>query len=810
MKDRELVEDQKLGTMKWQVCWAQPGDEVGQRLMMIWQAAAGEITAEELAKQLGVMVRTARGYIKSYQESGNSLRVIDRRHFNGGQQVAYRLAEHRGDVAQECVLRLLKNKPLNGRQLEQGLGEVLDDRTLDRYLERSGFREAERAGVREKVGEYLAAERKTAYLAGIAGEPLVEGKERLQAKEWGEAEPGEVGVSLGLVQLERNGSYASLEKLVEAEAAGGVGWRKAHKLLVYQMANQGERLSGAKTFLWGKVKGILGGEKGSSASGLLETVKSLAKIGQEQVAVERAAGQVEEIERVRDYQEESIAQKAKRGLISGKFVWLDDYVNGVYRSEALGKTKHGTKNRVMKAFRRHVVQDVESGYAVSCPVGRSDVKSVEVLAEVVGIIKGGLQRVPGLAKLKGVIADRWWSNQACLSWAQENETGLLVWNKEVKTVNEAMEKVAEQEWLTHPVEKENDEGGNEPDLYRMEKNLEIYGLDEPVRAVMDWERGPADGEKRARLAVGIKPEEMDSQQVVEGLRFRQRVEILIKKMLDRVHLSNFGGGAAQVDEPEPITLNAEVIKKWEKNRKHVQTLQKNRQQRLDAVEKELLRLQNDKRAKPDNSFHLGQQELKKLSTDLQSQIAQNQSRLQALDTYLAWGRGEGSAPEQPTVASLDLTREAILTQIKLDIFTAQESLLDEFIEVGYKPVLRAEAEKQASERQQYDKRSTAKGKIDQPLPTKVETLYQTKVTNLERDTILTRLLQQPGEFLLNHQQRIVLSVFQRFENKRMQAAFERYCVFLNQQQIRVPMDDGKPWLLLFTYHKDKKPPSSRV
>jgi len=242
----------------------------------------------------------------------------------------------------------------------------------------------------------------------------------------------------------------------------------------------------------------------------------------------------------------------------------------------------------------------------------------------------------------------------------------------------------------------------------------------------------------------------------------------------------------------------------------VQTPQKNRQQRLSAVDKELLRLQNDERAKANNSFHLGKQDLQKLSQDLQTQLERGQSRLQELDAYLAWGRGEGPAPKQPAVASLDLTREAILTQMKLDIFTAQETLLDEFIEVGYKPVVRVEAEKQAAEREQQGKRSTAKDKKGQLLPTDVETLYKIKVANIERETILTRLLQQPGEFLTNRRRRIVLSVFQRFQNKRMQAAFERYCVFLNQQRIRVPMDDGPPWLLLFTYHKDKIPPSSRA
>ena len=36
----------------------------------------------------------------------------------------------------------------------------------------------------------------------------------------------------------------------------------------------------------------------------------------------------------------------------------------------------------------------------------------------------------------------------------------------------------------------------------------------------------------------------------------------------------------------------------------------------------------------------------------------------------------------------------------------------------------------------------------------------------------------------------------------MQAAYECYCVTLrvNQRDIRVPMDDGEPWRLLFTYH----------
>ena len=38
----------------------------------------------------------------------------------------------------------------------------------------------------------------------------------------------------------------------------------------------------------------------------------------------------------------------------------------------------------------------------------------------------------------------------------------------------------------------------------------------------------------------------------------------------------------------------------------------------------------------------------------------------------------------------------------------------------------------------------------------------------------------------------------------MQAAYERYCPILNRRQVRVPIDEGEEWLLLFTYEKDDK------
>lgn len=74
------------------------------------------------------------------------------------------------------------------------------------------------------------------------------------------------------------------------------------------------------------------------------------------------------------------------------------------------------------------------------------------------------------------------------------------------------------------------------------------------------------------------------------------------------------------------------------------------------------------------------------------------------------------------------------------------------------------------------------------------------MANLERETILTQLLNRRGEFVRHKTKLILLMVFDRFESRRMQATYERYCVTLNQRDIRVPLDDGEPWRLLFTYH----------
>jgi len=201
-------------------------------------------------------------------------------------------------------------------------------------------------------------------------------------------------------------------------------------------------------------------------------------------------------------------------------------------------------------------------------------------------------------------------------------------------------------------------------------------------------------------------------------------------------------------------------------------------------------------------LRLGVRDLKKLAQELKRRIRRSTARLEELEALLSWADGKGPRPKEKPVADLDLTREAILTQLKLEVFTAQETLVDDFIEHALKPVLWEEAEQQAAARRREDKRSTAKGREGEPLSTDVEELYRIKLDNLERETILRHLLNQQGEFVRHKTKRIILVVADRFADHRMQAAYERYCIILNQRDIRVPMDDGEPWRLLFTYHLD--------
>jgi hypothetical protein len=401
--------------------------------------------------------------------------------------------------------------------------------------------------------------------------------------------------------------------------------------------------------------------------------------------------------------------------------------------------------------------------------------------------------------LKLVIADRWWSVKTVIRRALETGAKLLTWGKDNKTIREALAGVSEAELKRRPVTVEvQDEATGQVVKqevgYRLDTELSIYDLEQPIRGVVEWDGTPG-SQKRVRLVVGVA-----QQAVVEGLRFRQRVEIVLKQLQRRVNWSAFGGGEAQQRPVARPTPDGQQTKKWLKNRRQVATRLVNNQSKLKEAERELTRLRQGELAT--NGLKLGVQDLKKLIKDLRQRIRRATARLEELDAWLKWAEDSGPQPEQAPVAELDLTRESILTQLKLDVFTAQETLVDDFIEHALKPVLREEAEQQAAERRRQDKRSTAKGREGEPLSTNVEELYQIKLANLERETILERLLNQSGEFVRHKTKRVILMVADRFEDRRMQAAYERYCVILNQRDIRVPMDDGEPWRLLFTYHLD--------
>ena len=88
------------------------------------------------------------------------------------------------------------------------------------------------------------------------------------------------------------------------------------------LASGGARLSQAKYFAWGQVQGLLRGCAGLSATSLRHRVVAVAKQAQDKVTVRRSNGQEETLTCLQDYQEECVAQRAKRGLIRGRAIRL--------------------------------------------------------------------------------------------------------------------------------------------------------------------------------------------------------------------------------------------------------------------------------------------------------------------------------------------------------------------------------------------------------------------------------------------------------------------------------------------------------
>jgi hypothetical protein len=789
-------------------------DAEGLKVVTTALVAQGLIEAEEAAPLQGVTVRTVKDRAVTYAETGNSAALIDRRYFNPGQQTAYRMAPYKPALIQHAVLNVVQGQENTERGLAAQLDDAVDDRTVGRHLHAMGWRAAEEAGLNAEVAAYLDAERMRAYQAGVAGEPVESVLNEEPPPEWQEPDRGRVGVALGMTHLTLNGAYASLKQLVQGPLDVLTRWPALqvwHILFVYLMASGGERLSQVKHFAWAEVRGLLKEHRGLSASSLRNWIVAVAEHAKEKLTVRRADGSEEQITRLQDYQEAAVAQRARRGLITGRAIYLDDYVNAIFRREPIACTKHGTRYGICKAFRRHMAQDVDTGHAVTCPLGRSDSTPLAVIQRVVTIINGGLERVVPGWEVNLVIADRWWSVKAVLRWALGRGLQVLTWGKDIKTLRAALAEVSEEELKQHPVTAEvvDETSGELTEQvvgYRLDTELTLYDLEEPIRCVVEWDGDP-ERSKRARLVVGVAEDEMDEEAVVDGLRFRQRVEIVLKQLQRRLSWSAFGGGEAHLHVEDAEKPDAEERQRLLSNRRQVATRIENNQARLAEVTAELGRLRAGEAAT--NGLGLGIRDLKKVVKALKRRIQRATVRLAELDGWLAWAEGRGAQPEAEVVAELDLTRESILTQLKLDVFTAQETLIDDFIEVALKPVLREEAERQAADRERRDARSTARGREGEPLSTDVDELYRIKVDNLERETILKQLLNQRGEFVRHKTKPLMLVVFDRFENRRMQAAYERYCVTLNQRDIRVPLDDGEPWRLLFTYHLEAPASTAR-
>ena len=111
-----------------------------------WLVAGQVVHIEAAAVVQSVMPRTVKAYQAAYATTGNSADLVDRRHFNTGQQTAYRMEPHKPSLMRQATLNLLQGQRNSGRRLARQLGDVVDDRTVDRHLNDMGWRRGEVVG----------------------------------------------------------------------------------------------------------------------------------------------------------------------------------------------------------------------------------------------------------------------------------------------------------------------------------------------------------------------------------------------------------------------------------------------------------------------------------------------------------------------------------------------------------------------------------------------------------------------------------------------------------------------------------------
>jgi len=774
------------------------GDTTGLALALTWLVVADQVAATEAAPLLGVTPRTVQAHCATYTATGDSADLVDRRHFNPGQQIAYRMAAHRPALVAQWTRNLVNDQATSGRHLAAQLDHVVDDRTIDRHLDELGLRAAEAAGLRAELQATIAERERVAYCAGIARQPLAGlAVPPLTDPAWQQAVTPQATVPLATAHLARNGAYASLKTLL----VGVAEWPLWHALLTVLLVTGGAPLNWLRQLNWTPWVGLLGGRLGPSLSHLRDWLRQVTGRARQTLPVTRATGQVETITRLQDYQEQAVAEKVQRGLVRACRIRLDCYVNAVFRREHIARAWHGTRHWAYKAFRRNVAQDAETELPVTAPLSAANVKPLVVLRQVQAIINGGLDRVRPGQKLRQIIADRWWSVRTVVRYALDDGVYLLCWARSVKSIRTALAALAEDDprWQPLPPDPTTPASGSPAAQgrgYRLETELAVYGLTAPVRVIVEWDGRPG-SPKRARLAIGLAAPAVDTATACAQLRDRQRLEILLKFLQRRQDWAHFSGGPVLAPDAAPAPLTAALRQRLETQRRQVTTRRTHVQARLLEVQAELEQLVTG--AAKTGVLDLSLADLRSLRKRLTGQVQRADQTLARLNAQLA--PGQTTLLEPVPYAELDLTQESLLSQLKLDVFTAQTTLVSEFIEVALKPVLHAEAEQQATARRQADKRSQSQQHAGEPLCTDAERLFQIKVANLEHETILKSLLGQGGRLLWHPEKHILLSVAHRSAERRMQAAYERYCPFLNQLRIHVPMTDDQEWLLLFTYEE---------
>ena len=172
-------------------------DREGLKVITTCLVDSQVISAEAAATIQGVTPRTIEAYVATYARTGNSADLIDRRHFNSGQQVEYRMEPHKPELIRQATLNLVTGERNSERGLAAQLGDVVDDRTVGRQLQAMGWRAAEAGGLGEEVTAYLDGERRRAYWSGVAGAPLERVLNGSSPDEWQIPERGLVGIGLG-------------------------------------------------------------------------------------------------------------------------------------------------------------------------------------------------------------------------------------------------------------------------------------------------------------------------------------------------------------------------------------------------------------------------------------------------------------------------------------------------------------------------------------------------------------------------------------------------------------------------------------